>query len=1003
MTACPACGTPIEKGGECSRCRSADAQAEQVEAIDFVVRRVEGWYRDGRLTDRQWQGLSEMYARERLAITAAAGGAGPSINMPRRDRCWSCKESLAAGSSHCDACGAPASGPAVKSLRFCRFLSRELDNLEAGGTITLRQAHELVGETQERIAAIKQKLEKDRALMVEAVPRANIQVRPRRSAMEVLLDPRSIQWLLATGGGLLVLGLVIWLSSLGLFDNPGVVAACLGIGNGVVLLGGWALVLRTRYQFAGRALTLLACLVMPLNLWFYHTHNLITLDGHLWVAALACSVIYAVSALVLKDPLFVYVLVGGITLTGILLLGDKRRLDEIAAPVTMLVVLSLICLHAERAFPPDDSSPFSRERFGMAFYWCAQALLASGLLILLSAQLIGWLHEPLLRHIGFVKPAVAERAYLPWTLALVLAGTYALIYSDIVVRRIGVYLYLAAITVLWAEIQLLILLDFAGSEAVVIITLSLTALAVNFLQVQFEEKHAFLRTIPPLGVLLSVIPIMFGVLLHFRATNRILNELWPFQIDWALVAAMFVTALATRAAAHLYRKAFPELSAFYFFATAGATLLFAAEFLWMLGLRPWEAAAPVLMLIPILYLVAAQLYRGHSPERPLIWCAHASTGIMLVCSLYVAAGVVPQVADVAPITGKWLNLLLAVFCLETAVFYGLAAGLHKAGWNIYLATVMMCGAIWQVLNFVNTPTEIYPLAFTLLGLALLVAYRFALLESWDWAALSRAGFHSANALTTLGFAAGMLLSLTRLLLTENMLARLDNAQAGAGDWHNPVRLALYLMGFLSAAGLVAAWLVQQAGWRRAYIALAIASGALTALLFHRLHPMNPWQTLEVVSILTGIALVVLGHVGWYRESDERISDTVSLALLFGCAAVVIPLGIATVVHRFGFEISPIDELGLVFACVVLLGSGVMCRLKAPTLFGSIALTLYVLMVLIYMHRFLKEQVLVGIYLTLGGALLFGVGLVLSVYRDRLLKLPEKIKRREGVFRVFGWR
>jgi hypothetical protein len=28
---------------------------------------------------------------------------------------------------------------------------------------------------------------------------------------------------------------------------------------------------------------------------------------------------------------------------------------------------------------------------------------------------------------------------------------------------------------------------------------------------------------------------------------------------------------------------------------------------------------------------------------------------------------------------------------------------------------------------------------------------------------------------------------------------------------------------------------------------------------------------------------------------------------------------------------------------------------------------------------------------------------LSVYRDRLLTLPENARRREGVFRVLGWR
>ena len=91
--------------------------------------------------------------------------------------------------------------------------------------------------------------------------------------LEIILDPRTIQWLLGLGGVLLVLGLVIWLATLGVFKNPVVVAVALGIGNAAVLVGGWAIIRFTRYQTAGRAITLLACLVMPLNLWFYHAQG----------------------------------------------------------------------------------------------------------------------------------------------------------------------------------------------------------------------------------------------------------------------------------------------------------------------------------------------------------------------------------------------------------------------------------------------------------------------------------------------------------------------------------------------------------------------------------------------------------------------------------------------------------------------------------------------------------------------------------------------------------
>ncbi len=52
---------------------------------------------------------------------------------------------------------------------------------------------------------------------------------------EALLDPRSIQWMLMIGGGLCVLGLVIWLISLGVFKDPHVLAAALGLGTLAIL------------------------------------------------------------------------------------------------------------------------------------------------------------------------------------------------------------------------------------------------------------------------------------------------------------------------------------------------------------------------------------------------------------------------------------------------------------------------------------------------------------------------------------------------------------------------------------------------------------------------------------------------------------------------------------------------------------------------------------------------------------------------------------------------
>ena len=250
----------------------------------------------------------------------------------------------------------------VEIMRFWTYTCSQIKAQCDAGRLPLAQAHACMNDAKSRIAALRSQLEKERvaasvvaAEVVAEQPRpaaasAGVQrptivvapPKPRQPLWEIILDPRTIQWLLGLGGVLLVLGLVIWLATLGIFKNPVVVAIALGIGNGAVLGGGWATIRYTRYQTAGRAITLLACLVMPLNLWFYHANGLVTIDGHLWVAALVCCVLYLASALVLRDHWFVYVFSGGIAMTGLLMLASDGRFWEIAAPAALLVVLGLL-------------------------------------------------------------------------------------------------------------------------------------------------------------------------------------------------------------------------------------------------------------------------------------------------------------------------------------------------------------------------------------------------------------------------------------------------------------------------------------------------------------------------------------------------------------------------------------------------------------------------------------------------------------------------------------
>jgi hypothetical protein len=1005
---CSVCGQPQASMSEpCPACGATPEWAELADAHEFARRRFADWAQTGRLPAELLTKIEAYYARRRGELQhAVRSGGGPFTGTALYSslQCFRCLEFMDGPEEYCTECGVKLSGPGMRSLRFWLFLGSELQHLGATGDVPLVWAHQLENEVRERVAALRRRLDRDlevpTARLVEPErprrPKPNRKPKePARPLMEILLDPHSIQLLLAAGGGLLVLGLVIWLSSLGLFDNPGVVAVCLGAGNAALLGVGVAALKYTRYLTAGRSLTLLACMVMPLNLWFYHTHNLITLDGHLWVAALVCCMVYTASAILLRDPLLVYVLCGGVALTGLLFLADIGRFGEIFAPALLLVILALSALHAEMAFPP-GSGDFSRERFGRAFFWSAQALLAAGLGLLLGGQLVAWLHGPIFRFWGFDAPVVSQREYLPWTIVLTLAGTYAYVYSDVIVRHKGVYVYFAAVTLLWSEVQFLLWLNLANAEPIIVITLSLTALLVNALQHFLPRDDRVSRALPPLGLILAFLPVLLGVLLHFRATFHLAREAWGFEITGMHVAALVLTALVCRLSAFWTRKTHPEVSTAYFFATGVATLVAAAGIAWRIGLEPWERQAPVLMLVPIAYIVSAWLYREHSPSKPLVWVGQAATAFMIVCSIGVSLDITPRA--VQPVVGRELNLLVALFAFEAAIFYALAAFVGRQAWNVHLGTAMLCGALWQLLTYWNAPEPIFPLTFAGAGVALLIAYRFAVLDRVQLSRHAEAAFQSANGLMSLGFLAGVMLSLSRLLVDQQQLQLL----AADGEWKAPLVTLATVLGLLTALSFLACLIVAHAGWRRWYVVLAIIETILLMLTIHRLVEFDPWRQVELLCIALGILFLILGHVGWAKE-DEMQSEWVSFALFFGSLLVVAPLTIASLIYRFGAEISPFNELGLVLGSVLLIGSGILCRIKATTVLGCIAMGIYLLMVLVYMHRFLKEQVIVGIYLTLGGGLLFGVGLVLSVFRDRLLALPDKIKRREGLFRIMTWR
>ncbi|MBN1590855.1 MAG: hypothetical protein JW888_15185 [Pirellulales bacterium] len=812
-----------------------------------------------------------------------------------------------------------------------------------------------------------------------------------RPMFEALLDPRSIQWMLILGGGLVVLGLVVWLTSLGLFESKVVMAAALAAGTLVVLGAGWFVVLKTRFRIAGQALTFLGCVLAPLNLWFLHTQGLVTLENHLWIGGVVCCLLYIVTVYVLRDPLFMYAVEAGITLTVMLFLAELGLVGDSSYLCLVLMTLGLISLHFERAFPA-EGEPFNRRRFGMPLFWSGHAQMGASLAILLGSQAVAWLIDPTrsLLTMEWAGNWMTEHGLLAG--GLWLAGSYAYLYSDLVVRRVGVYCYLAAFCLVMAELTVAgVYVDSEGLIAV----LALTGLAASVAQGYVKTANDKLqRTLIPLAMAMSVLPLGMGIMLHLRATSGMVMEAFgPHETAWAFVVVMMVVAVCNRISAYVCRHDAPRWSAAFFFLSGSATIVAAAGLLRVLGVVPWNEQAPWLMLLPIGYLVAARLWRGHTPERPLGWIAHAAAAVILA---HVVVGSVEMIESVLqPVAKSTANLLLGLVFAEATVFYILAAVFRRHGANVYFATLAACGALWQLLGYWGVPGVYYTMLYAGLGVGFLgvcrllgveqrMLYRVTGEQRLSTHGRGLAAFQMGNAILSIAMLAAMCQGLAKLA-TDSI------------EW-----LGVWSLVWTIVAGLVAAVLTPGGTWRRVYVVGSIALAGVTFLTLNVLIDLNNWQKLEIFCVAVGVLLIAVSYVGRFREAKDTDEEMVTVGLWLGSMLAIAPLLAAVVYHRFvGENVSAIDEVGLLLVGLLMLVTGFSWQVKSTTLIGGSGLVLYLLMIVVAIGW--QEQVATGVYLTIGGGIVFALGIGLSVYRERLLQLPERISKREGVFKILNWR
>lgn len=800
-----------------------------------------------------------------------------------------------------------------------------------------------------------------------------------RRMFEAMLDPRSIQWMLFVGGALSVLGFIIWVVSLGVFESRFVVAVALGIGTLVVLSAGWAVSLKTPYKTAGHALTFLGCVVMPLNLWYYEAQNLVRLEN-LWIGGIFCCAFYVLTVRILRTPLFMYAVEAGITLTVLLLLAGLSLPFNSTLITIGFMVMGLMSIHAERVFPPDHGE-FRRGQYGLPLFWSGHVQLGISLIALIVLQA----NDIINNYLG-----AGELEHRSLAGGLWLAGAYAYLYSDLVVRRVGLYVYLAAVAFL-ASLLTLVAGYFNWEVAIVVLTV--TALAANAFERRAAVEQRFARVVAPLGIVLGGVPLLLGWLLHVRATSDIVMEFgWHRATDGWFVGTMLAVAIGTRMSAWLYRKSAPRRTMVHLFYSAAALIIAAAGLLRVMDIVQWSRQAPLLMLIPIAYLIAARLWRGQVEERALGWVARTGAAVILIHGLL---SVIDVRAMLVPAQGEVRNLLLGILFVEATVFYSLIATFRHASSGGYLTAASACAAMWQFLGYLEVPPYLHTSMFAVLGITVLGLARVLRIEEFPIYRPSghravklqgrgRGAFQAGNAILSIAFLAAFFQGVSRL--------------ASPPDAWGPL-LALSLT---TVASCVAIGAVPGGAWRRIYAAYSIALAGLVFLTLNLYIELNGWQKLELFCAVTGTMLVVGGYIGRFKEREDKPSEAVDLALGLGTLLVTVPLLVAVIYHRFfGAGVSLLDEMALVAMTLLLLITGLSWQVKYSTVFGGGTLIVYLCILLgTLVHR---PQLSQGAYLAISGLVVFIAGIVLSIYRDRLLALPDKMARREGIFRIIGWR
>ncbi len=862
---------------------------------------------------------------------------------------------------------------------------------------------ELVGSSQPKSALASNEQQTD--------PASHPTAPSKQSVFERMLSPQSLQIIMAAGGGILAIGFAIWLWSLGLFDNSINAAVSMGAVNLGLLGAGIWLVSKTRYSLAGRGLTFLSSLLLPLHLWFYHAQGLLVVDGgQLWIPALAICGLYALIARLTRNSIFVYTLVGGIVLTGLLFLAGPQTafLWPVIPTCAFLVVLGTLAIHADRFFI-EAKGAFSRNEFGKAFFIAGHLVIVGGLGYLLASQTLEPFFDWFLNLGNFYIGLNPQVNF--WSLPILAIAGWAYSFSHISRRRGNLFVVAATGIAGWAVLTGLQVFAIQLTPNLILMLMAIGLLALQiglkvFGQRGVKTGNSTATRIPERdSLVLSIANFMLAAAGIGQAILAMLLD-GDFFLNPAFLAQGIFSALALGAGTEIVLgQSNRELSNFRL---AGSSLLLSLIAVLTLGAST-SLTSPVVIGILVSVIVVLTIANQFvaNPRFQLngtVIIAAAVGGIML------AFGAALIARDMEFGSLPALAIVVTSACL--LIHAGFVSG-RRADTIAGLFTLAM--GLAQVFLLLNI-TSAQPVIIAISTIGMLVMVGSKLLEpvfvsedanKKSVVANMMFGQRVGSVLIASGAAAALLFVFPKLLLDDGSMSN--------------VGLLLFQL-----LPLAIGYVINRVdAWRHSFWALAIANVILSAITLSIASDLAIIYRVEMIALAAGVALLTAGHLGWAREqrsipaNSERDhsdaarvvavnrSDSVSFGLVMGGILLALPMMIGLITFRLlGVEGDTFwkwfHDIGGLLIGLTLLGSGILCRIRSTTIAGFVTLLTY-LVSLVVLIRLPEELQSVSVMMMVGGGLFFGVGILLSVYREWILGLPSKIREGEGVFKVLKWR